>query len=118
MLLFILVVQGIKRCRVKISIHLMLLFIMPDNSLHHIMYDFNTSHVTVYLIGCVSTPIGRKFQYISCYCLSQESNKGCRNVRISIHLMLLFIECNKARCKSSNIISIHLMLLFILDWIG
>ena len=75
---------------------------------------FNTSHVTVYLLSlpCVysSTHISihlmllfigwqqsirndsKKFQYISCYCLSFLLHSESDSFLISIHLMLLFIH--------------------------
>ena len=75
---------------------------------------FNTSHVTVYLLSlpCVysSTHISihlmllfigwqqsirndsKKFQYISCYCLSFLLHSESDSFLISIHLMLLFID--------------------------
>ena len=53
-----------------ISIHLMLLFIAFVASVASFVFDFNTSHVTVYLLG------GRICPRLAC---------------ISIHLMLLFI---------------------------
>ena len=74
-----------------ISIHLMLLFIVLAPQMNHTEADFNTSHVTVYLWTVVDTftisihlmllfiysithyQTGIAiFQYISCYCLSNE----------------------------------------------
>ena len=55
-----------------ISIHLMLLFIFSSPSAFSYHLNFNTSHVTVYLIFCASPSINALFQYISCYCLSNE----------------------------------------------
>ena len=53
--------------------------------------DFNTSHVTVYLLDFDLALVFPTFQYISCYCLSQGFS-GCGwYSHISIHLMLLFI---------------------------
>ena len=37
---------------------------------------FNTSHVTVYPVSVGFASLVNKFQYISCYCLSQERKKG------------------------------------------
>ena len=76
----------------RISIHLMLLFIRFRSDTSESYGYFNTSHVTVYLIWeswpdrrkqisihlmllFISAPgiqrsVHRKFQYISCYCLS------------------------------------------------
>ena len=59
-------------CPSNISIHLMLLFIVCQNRSWQVYPDFNTSHVTVYLIHIVVPAIEIIFQYISCYCLSNE----------------------------------------------
>ena len=53
-----------------ISIHLMLLFIFLVHKYH---------------------PFRKKFQYISCYCLSITTVMHRKTTCISIHLMLLFI---------------------------
>ena len=104
--------NGRNRC--MISIHLMLLFII-EPLLRMCMYMyFNTSHVTVYhypgffcsalrkfqYISCyclsqgntVKEGANKKFQYISCYCLSPSHWEWPPGVWISIHLMLLFIN--------------------------
>ena len=96
--------------------------------------DFNTSHVTVYLLLSVRLLLFALFQYISCYCLSSLANLIPLAYLISIHLMLLFIDGDATRalmtqkfqyiscyCLSTMFylsllnlqISIHLMLLFI-----
>ena len=72
MLLFILHPQSYYLFCFHISIHLMLLFI-PSHKQYkvHNLY-FNTSHVTVYP-GSLGTSVeDAAFQYISCYCLSNE----------------------------------------------
>ena len=95
---------------------------------------FNTSHVTVYLGGNGMITKMMRFQYISCYCLSQVPCQETARSCISIHLMLLFIKSQKifffnhfpfqyisCYCLSGHRhhkavpvwISIHLMLLFI-----
>ena len=101
---------------------------------NNIVIHFNTSHVTVYQhITCQSTT-ETEFQYISCYCLSTHHLSIHNRNRISIHLMLLFINCYIVNCLLCSIfqyiscyclsytlsnrninhnISIHLMLLFI-----
>ncbi len=64
--------QNIRMCN-EISIHLMLLFIpirIPSFLIS--TSDFNTSHVTVYPITGFLDGINIEFQYISCYCLSNE----------------------------------------------
>ena len=120
----------------NVSIHLMLLFIglLQSNSEPHSPFQyiscyslsvtgntygakdvrFNTSHVTLYrkTIQYPQYPFCR-FQYISCYSLSWSITDNKRLKRVSIHLMLLFIE---ALLKISGLhiaVSIHLMLLFI-----
>ena len=98
-----------------ISIHLMLLFICFNEACSYIRLNFNTSHVTVYLLSlclcsfflCISIHlmllfIGETgehenrlwgFQYISCYCLSYHVRCMPASWKaISIHLMLLFIR--------------------------
>ena len=56
---------------------------------------FNTSHVTVYLGGNGMITKMMRFQYISCYCLSQVPCQETARSCISIHLMLLFIKSQK-----------------------
>ena len=55
----------------NISIHLMLLFIFLIRTPHTFIANFNTSHVTVYHYPGFFCSALRKFQYISCYCLSR-----------------------------------------------
>ena len=55
-----------------ISIHLMLLFIPLSSYCPSDTFDFNTSHVTVYRRMQSTENIPMSFQYISCYCLSNE----------------------------------------------
>ena len=85
---------------ILISIHLMLLFIFVDardlqkkTEFQYISCyclslviltiaqnnsNFNTSHVTVYLLPLHNPPVISIFQYISCYCLSGwEDARGC-----------------------------------------
>ena len=52
---------------------------------------FNTSHVTLYRAGFVKCPFHSGFQYISCYSLSRKTRYTRHVLRVSIHLMLLFI---------------------------
>ena len=56
-----------------VSIHLMLLFIPLLTSCKWYILCFNTSHVTLYLIPVSCTAKNSKFQYISCYSLSEVS---------------------------------------------
>ena len=93
MLLFICLPAIVGKVTSFISIHLMLLFIRMLYRLPSCLLDFNTSHVTVYLHGCL---------YFSSFC-------------ISIHLMLLFIPVPIHPLLHLPGISIHLMLLFIND---
>ena len=120
-----------------ISIHLMLLFIVLAK------WQFTSKCISIHLMllfiskftkGFVSA---RKFQYISCYCLSWRCYSIDIPNGISIHLMLLFIYKDKKSltyiaefqyiscyCLSTcgwaaawdYGISIHLMLLFILNF--
>ena len=77
-------------------------------------YNFNTSHVTVYLHGNGRMEYRTKFQYISCYGLSPCCIGKNQLKYISIHLMLRFIcVCDRARVHVIQI-SIHLMLRFII----
>ena len=56
----------------KISIHLMLLFIAVTLGMTTRCLNFNTSHVTVYQSGSPYLSTVPRFQYISCYCLSDS----------------------------------------------
>ena len=74
---------------------------------------FNTSHVTLYRIWIIKKVQGTRFQYISCYSLSNldiiTANLGlCFNTS---HVTLY----HQAGCANNSItaVSIHLMLLFI-----
>ena len=80
----------------RISIHLMLLFIISGFIIPRVKCHFNTSHVTVYLGHRVMELIKDIFQYISCYCLSRRRKDNGEHEFISIHLMLLFI--NRSLC--------------------
>ena len=53
-----------------ISIHLMLLFICLHFHTKNNLWNFNTSHVTVYPYSTFFMKCTIIFQYISCYCLS------------------------------------------------
>ena len=53
------------------------------------------------------------FQYISCYSLSCGSIGLNPQLRVSIHLMLLFIVIPSGTWNKTGTVSIHLMLLFI-----
>ena len=113
----------------------MLLFIAVTLGMTTRCLNFNTSHVTVYQSGSPYLSTVPRFQYISCYCLSDShcmsletqwyfntshvtvylciSIPECVYIRISIHLMLLFITVWMYHPCSRCSISIHLMLLFI-----
>ena len=60
-------------CYIRISIHLMLLFILMLMQMKTIKIHFNTSHVTVYRRWAGEHRDYISFQYISCYCLSEDS---------------------------------------------
>ena len=113
----------------------MLLFICNAPTLRCKSQDFNTSHVTLYLltsshalfimlfqyITCYSLSIDffehsdnlLEFQYISCYSLSTLLTSFAFCSPVSIHLMLLFIRYWTLGCYTRGTVSIHLMLLFI-----
>ena len=98
----------------RVSIHLMLLFIrnvrwnsrkwFGFNTSHVTLYQykacklhirperFNTSHVTLYLEGEIIEEKPLTFQYISCYSLSISCPICFFRTVVSIHLMLLFIR--------------------------
>ena len=97
--------------------------------------SFNTSHVTLYQITRYLKQLIKRFQYISCYSLSRylvlvllswkrfntshvtlyriARNTDYTNKKVSIHLMLLFIESREPQSSRLKVVSIHLMLLFI-----
>ena len=113
----------------------MLLFICNAPTLRCKSQDFNTSHVTLYLltsshalfimlfqyITCYSLSIDffehsdnlLEFQYISCYSLSTLLTSFAFCSPVSIHLMLLFIGKKHPGRVHRCLVSIHLMLLFI-----
>ena len=77
--------------------------------------NFNTSHVTVYQSGSPYLSTVPRFQYISCYCLSDshcmslETQWYFNTSHVTVYLCISIPECVYIR------ISIHLMLLFIRD---
>ena len=75
----------------RVSIHLMLLFIMSSMVIDATSASFNTSHVTLYQIRSSLLIFVAGFQYISCYSLSPPGLPDNSNDEVSIHLMLLFI---------------------------
>ena len=75
---------------------------------------FNTSHVTLYPMERRIAETVNKFQYISCYSLSQSLQFLRLDPVVSIHLMLLFIVSEFEIRIPARKVSIHLMLLFIL----
>ena len=93
----------------------MLQFISNYNTSPVLVFSFNTSHVVVYHVtDYQNTPVGVLFQYISCCSLSRSKHLYLSLIKVSIHLMLQFIElsCVSVWCRSC--VSIHLMLQFIL----
>ena len=75
-----------------VSIHLMLLFITLRRAKWSKNCSFNTSHVTLYQCRILENSESKPFQYISCYSLSTHRILiSPRSMRVSIHLMLLFI---------------------------
>ena len=97
-----------------ISIHLMLRFIARYAPLLLACGYFNTSHVTVYRRFFHNRSVLHKFQYISCYGLSQLAT-GQKYIENQFQ----YISCYGLSCfglnnrKLSIMISIHLMLRFI-----
>ena len=77
----------------EVSIHLMLLFIIPGR------VEEGKKDMFQY-ISCYSLSVAAEqspvlvaaFQYISCYSLSHSSKISTEYIHVSIHLMLLFIE--------------------------
>ena len=118
-----------------ISIHLMLLFIMQllfgypmsynFNTSHVTVYlnfsaiasitftDFNTSHVTVYLWQKTMPVIYVLFQYISCYCLSWSWKLYSFFNNIFQYISCYCLSVQYVSYLVEQDISIHLMLLFI-----
>ena len=114
----------------------MLLFITWNLVLFHLMLNFNTSHVTVYLRATDRRRVLLTFQYISCYCLSllqlllpnSPLNFNTSHVTVyrcaAISLTFLQYHFNTSHVTVYRVqelclhersgISIHLMLLFIL----
>ena len=81
----------------------MLLFISKLMAVLKEMSNFNTSHVTVYLIRSSNSAAVCSFQYISCYCLSDCICRSYEARGISIHLMLLFIGYVKSTNSEQKI---------------
>ena len=75
---------------------------LSDNLLSVRTAYFNTSHVTVYRNELGKAFILTGFQYISCYCLSRSFECMYNCWRISIHLMLLFINYKSQRIRLQN----------------
>ena len=115
MLLFISCSSGVASYLLLISIHLMLLFIAVTLGMTTRCLNFNTSHVTVYQSGSPYLSTVPRFQYISCYCLSDshcmslETQWYFNTSHVTVYLCISIPECVYIR------ISIHLMLLFIRD---
>ena len=93
----------------------MLLFIIIPASFAPRFVNFNTSHVTVYRRHTGNDHPVSEFQYISCYCLSDshcmslETQWYFNTSHVTVYLCISIPECVYIR------ISIHLMLLFIRD---
>ena len=80
--------------------------------------SFNTSHVTLYLLGMFFIQSPLLFQYISCYSLSNlilSSQVGIYKFQYISCYSLSLRQCQK---DSVYLVSIHLMLLFIPRFIG
>ena len=98
----------------RISIHLMLRFIVYKGQQYDINSDFNTSHVTVYrrfenMYDITKTNFNTS--HVTVYRYFADIYE--RVYRISIHPMLRFIWTFALAVRSDNRISIHPMLRFI-----
>ena len=91
----------------------MLLFITWNLVLFHLMLNFNTSHVTVYLRATDRRRVLLTFQYISCYCLSKKAYVFRVAVKHFNTSHVTVYRCRRSGRNCRCIISIHLMLLFI-----
>ena len=113
-------------------------YCLSEQNLHRRFrkWNFNTSHVTVYLYSrgkeqsgilisihlmllfisqiLHNTGCPVKFQYISCYCLSVSDESELSDVSHFNTSHVTVYHCVRRFCKSRKQISIHLMLLFIL----
>ena len=82
-------------------------------------YHFNTSHVLIHqaiggAVGGVKNDFNTSHVLIHLLCLQRRRT----TIRISIHLMFLFIGNGRTGRGSETSISIHLMFLFIRDRVG
>ena len=94
-------------------IHHMLLFICNAPTLRCKSQDFNTSHVTLYLLTSSHALFIMLFQYITCYSLSIDFFEHSDNL-----LEFQYISCYSLSTLLTSFafcspVSIHLMLLFI-----
>ena len=101
-----------KHCRSFNTSHVTL-YRCPNRTHSGYYGRFNTSHVTLYPMERRIAETVNKFQYISCYSLSQSLQFLRLDPVVSIHLMLLFILDMTVLLFRSLFVSIHLMLLFI-----
>ena len=113
MLLFILLLQPVQNCQARFQYISCYSLSKPKLLSSSTKQRFNTSHVTLYRISIYRDCQGTSFQYISCYSLSNYRNPFIRDSFVSIHLMLLFIERSVSMQRYTKTVSIHLMLLFI-----
>ena len=120
----------------RVSIHLMLLFIWL--CLYKVSCGLMFQYISCYSLSLSTPPEVKQrmsFQYISCYSLSKPHYfpnremmcfntshvtlylcniiRQCCDANVSIHLMLLFIKHSFFVLLWQDIVSIHLMLLFI-----
>ena len=77
-------------------------------------HHFNTSHVTVYhrLVGGFKSFLRISIHLMLLF-IARQKNRSIKQLLISIHLMLLFINICRFKRLLNLSISIHLMLLFI-----
>ena len=92
----------------------MLLFICNAPTLRCKSQDFNTSHVTLYLLTSSHALFIMLFQYITCYSLSIDFFEHSDNLLEFQYISCYSLSCSIYRiCNSDGMVSIHLMLLFI-----
>ena len=96
----------------------MLLFIFLIRTPHTFIANFNTSHVTVYHYPGFFCSALRKFQYISCYCLSRITLSQLLKSSSFQYISCYCLSTCFYNARAYIYISIHLMLLFIAVTLG
>ena len=91
----------------------MLLFILLPTTMYLNSAGFNTSHVTLYHGRFLYEGKGMVFQYISCYSLSKKHNPVQDPNEMFQYISCYSLSSAKVRIPCGIRVSIHLMLLFI-----